>query len=304
MFVVRYKKIFFIIAGILLLVSVFFVFYDGLNLSIDFTGGSVLEVTYTGTEPQMAQVKKGVDSVVGDTATIQPIGDNGYNIKTPFLSEIERQTILSNLSFNNTYTVTQKKFSSVGPVIGRSLKTKALGALLLAMLAIILFVAFAFRGVSKPISSWVYGLVAIISLIHDMLIPIGLFALLGVFANAQIDILFVTALMAILGYSVNDTIIVFDRIRENLKNNQEKKVKEDFEITVGKSLSQTFARSINTSLTTALALLALYIVGGEAVHYFSLVLLVGVIAGTYSSIFLASPLLVVINDWQTKRREK
>jgi preprotein translocase subunit SecF len=165
------------------------------------------------------------------------------------------------------------------------------------VLAIILFVTFAFRKVSDAVSSWAYGSVAIIALLHDILVPSALFAVLGVTAGAQIDLLFVMALLAILGFSVNDTIVVFDRIRENLREHQDQG-QESFSDIVGTSLQQTFARSVNTSLTTLIVLAALYLLGGESTELFSLTLLVGVIAGTYSSLFFASPLLVKVYEWR------
>jgi len=172
--------------------------------------------------------------------------------------------------------------------------------MLIVVVAIILFIALAFRKVSEPVSSWKYGVIAIIALLHDIIVPVGLFALLGVVVSAEIDVLFVMALLAILGYSVNDTIVVFDRVRENLRTNSELNKKEDFELTVGKSLNQTYTRSINTSLTTLFVLLTLFFLGAPVTQNFALVLLTGVIAGTYSSIFLATPLLVVAERFRKK----
>jgi len=191
------------------------------------------------------------------------------------------------LSFGGAENLIQKRFNTIGPAIGEELKQKAYIAMGIVVLAIILFIAFAFRKVSEPVSSWKYGFVAILALMHDIIIPTGVFALLGLFTGAEVDILFVTALLAILGFSVNDTIVVFDRIRENLMLNKERNKNENFAETVGHSLEQTFARSINTSLTTLLVLLTLLFVGGESTKYFALTLVIGVIAGTYSSIFLA-----------------
>ena len=177
------------------------------------------------------------------------------------------------------------------------MRIKALLAFSIVVVAIVLFIAYVFRHVSKPVSSWKYGVISIIALLHDVIIPVGLFAILGSVVGAEIDVLFIVALLTILGYSVNDTIVVFDRVRENLRENQQLKRKEDFELTVGKSLNQTFARSINTSLTTTLVLLALFFFGGVATQNFALVLIMGIVAGTYSSLCLASPLLVA---WKGK----
>jgi len=193
--------------------------------------------------------------------------------------------------------VVQKRFSSIGPTVGSNLATNAVYGIIGVVLAIILFVTFAFRKVSDAVSSWAYGSVAIIALLHDILVPSALFAVLGVTAGAQIDLLFVMALLAILGFSVNDTIVVFDRIRENLREHHDQG-QESFADIVGTSLQQTFARSVNTSLTTLIVLAALYLLGGESTELFSLTLLVGVIAGTYSSLFFASPLLVKVYEWR------
>jgi len=226
---------------------------------------------------------------------LQPTGENGYVLRTRDLEDSERVNLLTLLSFEGSREVVQKRFSMVGPIIGEELKQKAYIAIVIVVLAIILFITFSFRRVSFPVSSWKYGLIAIVALVHDILIPTGAFIILGKFSGAEIDILFVTALLAILGFSVNDTIVVFDRVRENLNLNQEKGRKESFRDTVGRSLNQTYARSINTSLTTLLVLLTLLFLGGDSTRYFALTLVIGVIAGTYSSIFLASPLLVVLN---------
>ena len=179
---------------------------------------------------------------------------------------------------------------------------KGLIALALVSVSIILFIAFAFRKVSKPVASWKYGIIAIITLIHDILIPIGLFAFLGHWRSAEVDSLFIVALLTLLGVSINNTIVVFDRIRENLRINQDRNRKEDFGETVGHSISQTLARSINTSLTVVIVLLALFFLGPVATKDFALTLIVGMIAGTYSSIFLASPLLVEVGKMQSKEK--
>ena len=189
----------------------------------------------------------------------------------------------------------------MGPTIGNELRSKAVVALVLVALAITLYVAFAFRHVSKPVSSWVYGLITIGVLLHDIIIPAGLFAVLGHLFGAEVDVLFVVALLVILGYSVNDTIVVFDRVREALKINEHMGRKEDFALTVGAALQTTYARSINTSLTTLIALTALLILGASVTQYFALMLIAGILAGTYSSIFLAAPLLVALNNWRHKK---
>ena len=172
---------------------------------------------------------------------------------------------------------------------------------MLVLAAIILYIAFAFRRVSRPVSSWFYGFFAIVALFHDIFIPLGVFSLLGHFKGVEIDTLFVTAILTVLGFSVHDTIVVFDRIRENLNLSR---AKESFEEIVGKSLTQTITRSINTSLTVLIVLVAVFFLGAESTKYFSLALIIGIIAGTYSSIFIASPLLVTWNNFREKRASK
>jgi len=295
MFVIKYKKIFLAIAGFIMLASVASLFVFGLNFSIDFTGGSSLEVSYS-ERPQIEQIQGVVAEKIEGATLVRPIGESGFSIRTPFISDDEREALSVALSEQGP-EYAQEKVSSVGPVIGEELKNKALVAIIIVVLVIVFFVAFAFRKVNEPISAWWYGLIAIVALIHDVLIPIGIFSIL----HLDIDILFVTALLAILGYSVNDTIVVFDRVRESLQSNKELRIKENFSETVGKSLQATFARSINTSLTTLIVLLTLLVITGSAIHNFILALLVGVIAGTYSSIFVASPLLVAVYERKKKK---
>jgi len=304
MFVINHKKIFFIFSSLLVVSSIFIISIFGLNFGIDFKGGSILEVAYLNEEHlaiedlkiDLQKLELG-NLTVQETTFNDPQGDvNGIILRTKNLTELERESIISVVSQNNQYQIEQKRYNSIGPVIGEELKGKALWAILVVVIAIILFVAFAFRKVTEvansdnKVSSWKYGFAAIIALVHDILIPTGVFALLGhYFITYQIDSVFVMALLAILGFSVNDTIVVFDRIRENLSISK----KEIFSETVGKSLKQTITRSINTSLTTLTVLLALYFWGGEATKQFALILSIGVVVGTYSSIFLASPLLTL-----------
>ena len=294
MFVINHKKIFFIFSAIVVIASILSIIFYGLNFSIDFTGGSIVEVEYLSERPDQKTIEAQIDSLGIGESLVQTSGEHGYIIRTRALTETEHPKLLSSLSIGGTYELEEKRFNTIGPTIGTELRKKAWIAIIVVIVAIILFIAFAFRKVSHPVSSWKYGLIAIVALIHDIIVPAGVFAFLGSkFMEYQIDILFVMALLAILGFSVNDTIVVFDRIRENLRINREYRHREEFSETVGKSLQQTYARSLNTSLTTLAVLVALYFFGGESTQQFALVLSIGVVAGTYSSIFLASPLLVV-----------
>lgn len=305
MLIIKYRKIFYTLTALLIAGSVFSIAFFGLNFGIDFTGGSILEVSYAEEVPSKEALENRIANlgIGGFSLRAVGVGDSnrGFILRTQELGEEARVNVLRALSLNDEFPVTQERLNTIGPVIGNELKNKALVAIIVAIVAIVLFIAFAFRKVSEPVSSWKYGFIAIIALLHDVLIPIGVFAVLGFLFESEINVLFVMALLAILGYSVNDTIVVFDRVRENLRVNRELNRKEDFELTVGKSLTQTYMRSINTSLTTVFVLLTLFFLGAPATEDFALVLLTGVIAGTYSSIFLATPLLVTWGGVKHKR---
>lgn len=302
MFIIKYRKIFYAISSLIVGVSIFAIAFYGLKFSIDFTGGAITEVAYPEQVLELSKIKENLNSLQIGNYVVQKIGENGVVLRTKDLTEEERLSVIGALSDKGVIKIEEKRFNSIGPSIGTELKNKASVALFLVIFSIVLFIAFAFRKVSETktegVSSWKYGMVAIFALVHDVVVPAGVFAYLGsMFIDYQVDILFVTALLAILGYSINDTIVVFDRVRENLKISSGK---ENFEEVVGKSLKQTFARSINTSLTTLIALIALFFFGGETTRHFALVLAVGVIAGTYSSIFLASPLLVTLQKFDNR----
>src|SRR3989344_420335 len=276
MFVIKYKKIWYLLSAFLIIASLWAISSRGFNLSIDFTGGTITEISYAN-----RPAKELIESKIEQTSvSIRTSGENNYVIRTkePIKADLGGEVIREN---------------TIGPVAGAELASKAQKAVTVVIIMIVLFVTFAFRKVSRPVKSWKYGLATIIALAQDVVIPTGLFVLLA----KEIDLLFITGLLAILGYSVHDTIVVFDRIRENLRL----KTDEPFEEIVGKSVNQTFARSINTSLTIFITLLALYLVGPAATQSFALLLIVGLIAGTYSSIFIASPLLVTFFRLQRKK---
>jgi preprotein translocase subunit SecF len=310
MFVIKYRKIFFVFSAILIALSVYGMVVYGFNYSIDFKGGTLTEVKYnTEPAPTLDNLNSQIASLNLGGFSVRPSGTDNFIIRTKELSTDERTKLLGAISqFTDTTNADQilinlptvERQDTIGPVAGAELKSKAVKAIAVVVIMIVLFVTFAFRRVSKPVSSWKYGLATVIALFHDVVIPAGVFVFLGHFKGIEIDLLFVTGLLAILGYSVHDTIVVFDRVRENLKVNRDSGSKEDFETTVGKSVHQTFGRSINTSLTIFITLLALYLVGSGATKDFALLLIVGVIVGTYSSIFVASPLLVTFQQWQKK----
>lgn len=304
MFIINNKKIFLTVAAFIVACALGAVAFFGLNFGIEFTGGSMLQVSYDEENvPSFNEVQEIVRSVDHERSfVVQETGEEGYIIRTETLDEDERVELLQALSFNG-FEANEERFSSIGPSIGAELANKALVAIILVVTAIILFIAYVFRRVSQPVSSWRYGITAVVALFFDIIVPVGLFAVLGHLFGAEIDVLFVTALLAILGFSVNDTIVVFDRIRENLRINKEFRIDKSFSRTVGESLEQTFVRSINTSLTTLFVLVTLFFVGPEVTQWFALVLMTGVVAGTYSSLFLASPILVLLEERQRKKED-
>lgn len=297
MFIIAFRKVFISLALALAFAALVALGVFGLKPSIDFTGGTLIEVSAeTADRDAIAQA---VTGVVEAAPSIRPT-DDGFIVRTPELAP-EQLTVVENNIEALEEGAQVLRVSTVGPTLGNELLRKALIALLLVALGIITFVAIAFWRVSKPVSSWVYGLVTLATLLFDVLMPIGVFVLLGYVLNVEVGALFVVALLTVLGYSVNDTIVVMDRIRENLRRNQEAEKEEAFESVVGRSLTQTYARSINTSLTTILVLLALFFFGGSQTEDFALALLVGVAAGAYSSIFFAAPLLVMISNMGKKK---
>ncbi len=299
MFIAIHRTFFFWFTGILLAAALGAIFYFGLPVGIDFAGGSLMQVQYPNGRPALAAVEQEVSTVPLGPVSVRASGSDAVSIRTATLTPEEHTAVLAALSHNAS--TTELSYTSVGPSLGAQFTSKALWAIFAVVLAIVLFIAFAFRKVSRPVPSWVYGLTVIVILVHDLVIPAGFFAIFAHFTGAEVDSLFVTALLALLGYSVNDTIIIFDRVREHLAVNEKTGTKEDFETTVGKSISETMTRSINTSLTVVLALAVLVILGAAATRTFALVMLVGVIAGTYSSVLLAAPLLIPLSRYFTKK---
>lgn len=311
---VKYRKITYFISGTLAALSLAAIFGFGFNFGIDFTGGSLMEVEYKNARPEILKIKEALSGFELGDIKLQPSGEKNYILRFKDTDEETHQNILKALALNNSYELMEERFDSIGPVIGSELKQRALIAVLLASIMIILYITFAFRKVSsvkilnlsavrqgtKKLSSIKYGIIAVIALLHDTIIPTGIFVFLGYFKGVEIDSLFVTAILTILGFSVHDTIVVFDRIRENLLKNSSGK----FEDTVDKSIKETITRSINTSLTVLFVLFALFLFGGETTRYFALALILGIFFGTYSSIFLASPLLVSWLNFSNKKNKK
>ncbi|MEZ0209037.1 MAG: protein translocase subunit SecF [Candidatus Paceibacterota bacterium] len=286
MFVVKYRKIFYGISIAIIAASVYSIATYGLKLGIDFTGGTVIETQY------LADMPESIDMAMLEAADIRSFktGTSTYKFISTKTYEEMRPLVITAVA-QDKYPYQETQINTVGPTLGAELKTKAGLAIAVVVLAILAFIAFAFREVSRPVSSWKYGVIAMVTLLHDIIVPTGVYVLLSHFYGAEVDTLFVIALLTILGISISDKIVVFDRIRENLKLGNVKK----FDDVVGISLKQTFTRSINTSVTVVLALLALYFFGPVTTKFFALTLTVGMVVGTYSSIFVASPLLTVWN---------
>lgn len=298
--IIGHRRLFLSIAGLLTAASFIFIFIFGLPYGIDFKGGSLFEVKYTGGAPVAApQIKEILKSFEVTGIQVQAAEDGGFLLRSSTLSENQHQDLanrLKDLGGENS-AFEEVRFESVGPSVGAELKSKAWMASILAIIFIIIYIAWAFRKVSKPVRSWQYGIISIIALIHDVIIPLGVFAILGKYIGYEIDTAFIAAVLTILGYSINDTIIIFDRIRENLLRRQG----DEFETVVNDSVNETITRSINTTLTTLLVLFALFFFGGATIKGFVLVLIIGIASGAYSSIFIASPLLVVL-ERRLKRR--
>lgn len=303
MFIINHRAFFFAVTGFLLAVAIGAIVWFGVPLGIDFTGGSLTEVSYAGQPPSLKIINKRVSSIPLGDIQLQNSGAHNIILRSRTLTPDEHTAVLVALS-TKTDKATELSFTSVGPTLGSELARKALVALAVVVLTIVLYIAWAFRRVSKPVSSWVYGTIVVVILFHDILIPAGFFAIWAHFTGVQAGSLFAVALLTILGYSVNDTIVIFDRVREHLARDQKSVNHEEFSELVGHSINETMGRSINTSLTVVLVLIALAIFGSSVTFNFAIILLVGVIAGTYSSILLAAPLLVPVSHHFTKKRKK
>ncbi|MBH41487.1 MAG: protein translocase subunit SecF [Candidatus Magasanikbacteria bacterium] len=298
--IIQKRKIPFIVSGVLFITSIILLSIFGLKLGIDFTGGTLIQLRFTGERPVLQEMQEIVDSLALGSVLVQPADEDSYILKLQFIGEDDHQSLLTSVrdAFQTEESeVFEDSVETIGPSISSDLRSRSIKAGIGVILAIILFVAYAFRKVSRPVSSWKFGVTAIIALLHDVIITMGVFALLGKYMGVEIGIPFVVAMLTILGYSVNDTIVVFDRVREKLI----KKGSDRFAETVNAGVNETIPRSINTSVTTLLVLLGLCVFGGESVRFFSLALIIGIILGTYSSLFLASPLLV---SWEQLRNRK
>jgi preprotein translocase subunit SecF len=291
------RKIWYLISLILIVPGILAIIFWGIPTGLDFRGGTLLDISYS-----QGVAKEKIEEAINNSgiknANIQPSG-NDFIIRAPVLdSETQKKLTDSLAKAGEGYK--QNRLETVGPTVSADLKQKAIIAVILASMAIIIYIAIAFRRVPRPASSWRFGVCAVLALIHDLAFVVGVFAILGHFLGYEIDSLFITALLTIMGFSVHDTIVVFDRIRENLRQSPSLA----FETNVNNSILQTLNRSLNTSFTVLLVLLALYLLGGQTLKHFMLALLLGIAIGTYSSIFNASPLLVSWQGWSARRASR
>lgn len=325
--IIQNRKIFFVFSGTLVIASIAIVLFMGIRTGIDFTGGSLIEVAYTRERPSADSINTVLSEQGIESVQLQAVDEDGYLIRLPDIEDTKRRDIITalrqqigdsgeaggsvvepvisedslikdvNLGFegedtsSSTNQLIEERFETIGPVIGQELKSKSIEALIVVLLAIMIYIAWAFRKVSWPVKSWKYGTVALITLFHDVLIVFGIYTLLSHVFGWELNTAFVAAILTILGYSVNDTIVVFDRIRENVP-----RLGGTFEEVVNISVNQTISRSLITSLTTFFVLVAILVIGGTTIQSFVSALALGVVVGTYSSIFIASPLLVTAQN--------
>ena len=289
------------ISILLFLASVGVLFTYGLKPSIDFTGGSLLELSFQGARPTVAEMETVLQPLNLGTTVVQPAGEKDVLLRFRTVSENEHQKILQVVRAakeKGDEKVLENRFETIGPSISATLRTRAVWSAIAVLGSILIYIAYTFRKISRPISAWKYGVAAILALFHDVAIVAGVFAILGEYKNVEVDIPFVVAILTIFGGSVYDTIVVFDRIRENLV----RRGTSNFGETVNNAVNETLARSLNTTFTTLLPLSALFFFGGSTIHYFALALLIGITAGAYSSIFVASPILILWEKWDRRAK--
>ncbi len=291
---IKYRKVFYLVSSSLVIISFLSILFFGIKLSIEFKGGSILEVKYKNSPPSTEEIRNSLRDLNLGEIFVQKTGEKGVILRLKDISEESHRQILEKLKEKGD--LEEIRFESVGPIIGEELKKKTEYLIILSIFVIVLYITFAFRRVMRPLKSWQYGICGILALFHDVFIPIGIFAILGKFYNVEITLPIITALLTVFGYSINDSVVVFDRVRENLL----KRKYPSFEETVNESLNQTLSRSLSTSLTTLFVLFAIFFFGGETLKYFSLALILGISLGTYSSIFIATPLLVT---WSKRYRQ-
>ncbi|MDP2587729.1 MAG: protein translocase subunit SecF [bacterium] len=295
--IVRLRKIWYVISIILVGGSIALVAIRGIPLGIDFVGGTLQKISFEGERPQPDALAESINGLVGE-ATVQPTGEREALLRYRTVEQATRQSVIDTLT-EQYGTIEEESFETIGPTIGKELRQKAVWAVLLVVAAIIAYLTYVFRKVSKPIQSWKYGVLAIVTLLHDVTVVLGFYAVMNLFFEVELNSLFVIAMLTTLGYSVHDTIVVFDRTRSNVLELGP----EQFDKAVDLATNQTIGRSVNTSLTTIVPLAALLLFGGDTLFNFVAALLAGVVVGTYSSLFISSPLLVTWHRFNERRNK-
>lgn len=296
--IISKTKYVYILSGIFVAASIFSLAFWGLKYDIDFTGGTLMKIKFADNAPSNQEISETLNGLNLSSLIIQASDDKSVLIRYSAEDDSVNDNVWKILK--EKYSgATQQSVDFINSTVSGELKSKSLQAIALAIAVIMAYIAWAFRKVSRPVESWKYGIGAVIALVHDVLIVAGIFSILGHFYGIEVGIPFIAALLTILGFSVHDTIVVYDRTRENLLRGSNK---ENFPDVVNKSLNETLVRSINTSLTVIITLLAIYLFGGLSIKYFALALLIGVVFGTYSSIFIASALLVTSYNLTVKKK--
>jgi len=295
----KYKNIFFVFSALVIVSCVALLFVFPLKPSIEFTGGSVLELQYNDNRPSVDVIQGKLAAANFKDATVQPIGDKGLVIRTQSIDNNAHQNLTNALK--DTGTFVEQSFEAIGPVVGKELFQKTIILIVVSLIAMLLYIAIAFKNVPGPISPWVYGLASFLILGHDVLVPLAVFSVLGKYYDVQVTISIITALLTVVGYAINNVIVVYDRTRENLLRGA---AKGNFEEVANLSINQTLSRQINTSLAVLFPLFAMYFLSGAALKYFSLALILGIITGTYSSIFLATQMLVLWLNYRNRKAKK
>lgn len=292
------RNLYFVISLVVLVPGIISLIFFGLKLSIDFTGGSVLQFSFK-EKPDVKQVEEVVKNTGTSIESIVSTGQNELLVKTKPISN-EKNDDIKQVLAERFPEAKQVGFETVGPSVGQETTVNALISVLIASVAILLYIAYVFRGIPKPYSSFRFGASAIVALLHDAFVVLGVYSILGKLYGVEVNSLFITALLTVIGFSVHDTIVVFDRIRENLN----KLRGQTFESVVNFSIVETLSRSLKTSLTVIFTLFAMFLLGGESIKWFIFALFIGIISGTYSSIFNAAPILVVWEEWVLSKRKK
>ncbi|MDP2820940.1 MAG: protein translocase subunit SecF [bacterium] len=292
---IKYRKIYYLITGALLIGSIASFLLYGFNYGIEFTGGSILELSFSDNRPSNQEVEEILKTEKLDQFNVQPVGEKEMSIRLPYINEAKHQDLKNKLK--EKWNFEEISFEGIGSVIGAELKSRTKLVVALALIAIIFYITLSFKQVSYPIKSWQYGVSSLFTIAYDLIIVLGVFSVLGHFYNISLTIPIITALLMIVGYSINNTVVVFDRIREN----SNKYYKNDYQEIVNVSLNQTLFRSLGTSLTTLFPLLAIFFLAGQSLKYFSLALILGISVGAFSSLFLTSSVLV---SWYFYKTEK